>query len=60
MARLAYVHNFGEALAEEEERVAKWLAEEPEEPLPEDITEDEIKKREEEKAKRASEETEEV
>jgi len=54
------VHNFGEALAEEEERVAKWLAEEPEEPLPEDITEDEIKKREEEKAKRASEETEEV
>ena len=60
LTRLAYVHNFGEALAEEEERVAKWLAEEPEEPLPEDITEDEIKKREEEKAKRASEETEEV
>ena len=60
MNRLAYVHNFGEALAEEEERVAKWLAEEPEEPLPEDITEEEIKKRDEEKAKRAQEETEEV
>jgi len=57
--RLAYVHNFGEAL-EEEERVTKWLAEEPEEPLPEEITEEEIKKRDEEKTKRATEETEEV
>lgn len=47
-------------MAEEEERVAKWFAEEPEEPLPEEITEEEIKKRDEEKAKRAAEETEEV
>jgi len=59
LTRLAYVHNYGEAL-EEEERAAKWLAEEPEEPLPEEITEEEIKKRDEEKAKRAAEETEEV
>lgn len=53
------MHNFGEAL-EEEEKGAKWLAEEPEEPLPEEITEEEIKKRDEEKVKKAAEETEEV
>ena len=47
-------------MVEEEEKAAKWLAEEPVEPLPEDITEEEIKKRDEEKAKKAQEETEEV
>ena len=47
-------------MAEEEEKAAKWLAEEPIEPLPEEITEEEIKKRDEEKAKKAQEETEEV
>lgn len=59
MTRLAYVSNFGEGL-EEEEKAAKWLAEEPEEPLPEDLPEEEIKKREDEAAKRAAEETEET
>ena len=49
------MHNYGEHLVEEEEKSAKWLAEEPEEPLPEDITEEEIKKRDEEKAKKARE-----
>ena len=58
-SRVAYVHNFGEALAEEE-RGPAWLAEEPEEELPEEITEEEIKKREEDKAKKAIEESEEV
>ena len=48
------------AMASRNLAAAKWLAEEPEEPLPEDITEEEIKKREEEKAKKAQEETEEV
>ena len=60
LTRLAYVHNFGEDLAEEEEKVAAWLAEKPEEPLPEEITEEELKKREDENAKKATEETEEV
>ena len=58
MKRLAYVNNFGEGL-EEEEKNAKWLAEEPEEPLPEDLPEEEVKKREDEAAKKAAEETEE-
>lgn len=58
--RLAYIHNYGEHLVEEEEKQAKWLEEEPEEPIPEELTEDELKKREEEKAKKAVEETEEV
>ena len=53
LSRLAYVHNFGENLAEEEEKVAKWLAEEPEEAPPEEATEEELKKRDEEKTKRA-------
>jgi hypothetical protein len=44
---------------EPEQREAEWLAEQPEEPLPEDITEEEIAKREEEKAKIAEAETEE-
>ena len=60
LTRLAYVHNFGENLPEDADKVAIWLAEEPEEALPEDITEEEIKKRDEEKAKKAIEETEEV
>ena len=59
MARLAYVTNFGEGM-EEEEKTAKWLAEEPEEALPEDLTEEEVKKREDEAAKKAAEETEET
>lgn len=60
LARLAYVHNFGEHLVEEEEKQTKWLEEEPEEPIPEELTEEELKKRDEEKAKKAAEETEEV
>jgi len=60
LTRLAHVHNFGENLADEEERVARWLSEEPEEVYPEDITEEELKKREDEKHKRVLEETEEV
>lgn len=59
MTRLAYATHFGEGL-EEEEKAAKWLAEEPEEPLPEDLAEEEIKKREDEAAKKAAEETEET
>ena len=59
MTRLAYVTNFGEGL-EEEEKTARWLAEEPEEPVPEDLGEEEIKKREDEAAKKAAEETEET
>ena len=57
--RVAYVHNFGEQLTEEE-KVQAWLAEEPEDQPPEDITEEELKKREEDKAKKAVEETEEI
>lgn len=60
LTRLAYVHNFGENLPEDADKVAIWQGEEPEEELPEDITEEEIKKRDEEKAKKAQEETEEV
>lgn len=47
--RLAYVHNFGENLPEDADKIAIWMGEEPEEALPEDITEEEIKKRDEEK-----------
>ena len=58
--RLAYVHNFGEDLPEDADKVAIWQSEMPEPELPEDITEEEIKKRDEEKTKKAQEETEEV
>jgi len=57
MARVAYVHNYGEA---EEEKQQLWIAEEPEEQPPEDMTEEELKKRDEERAKKALEETEEI
>ena len=59
MTRLAYVTNFGEGI-EEEEKTSRWLAEEPEEPIPDDLPEEEIKKREDEAAKKATEETEET
>jgi hypothetical protein len=45
--------------AELEQREAEWLAEQPEEKLPDEITEEEIAKRDEEKAKVAEAETEE-
>jgi len=47
-------------LPEDADKVAIWHAEEPEEAVPEDTTEEELKKRDEEKAKKAIEETEEV
>ena len=59
VTRLAYVTNFGEGI-EEEEKTSRWLAEEPEEPIPDDLPEEEIKKREDEAAKKATEETEET
>ncbi len=60
LTRLAFVHNFAEAILDEEEKHAKWVEEEPEEIIPAEITQDELKKRNEEKAKKAAEETEEV
>ena len=60
LTRLAFVHNFGEHLAEEEEKNQAWIGEEAEEEAPEDATEEELKKREDEKVKKATEETEEV
>ena len=59
LTRLAYVHNFGEQFPEEE-REERWFAEEPIEADPEDMTEDEIKKRDDERAKKEQDESEEV
>jgi len=58
--RLAYVHNFGADLPTPEEREELWVAEEPEEAVPEELTEDELKKRDEERAKKAQEESDET
>jgi len=52
LGRVAYVHNYGETMTDEE-RQAAWLAEEAEEVIPEDTPEEEVKKREEEKVKKA-------
>ena len=59
LTRLAYVHNFGEQFPEEE-REERWFAEEPIEADPEDMTEDEIKKRDDERTKKEQDESEEV
>lgn len=57
---LAYVNNFAEEIESEEERQKLWLSEEPLHLPDGDATEEEIKKFEEEKAKRLAEEKEEV
>lgn len=59
VTRIAYAHNFMGESAEPEVREAEWLAEQPEEGVPEDITEEELQKKDEEKQKVAEAETEE-
>ena len=56
---MAYCINFGEGVADQEEKDKLWLAEEVLEVYPEDLPEEEIKKKDEEKLKKATEETEE-
>ena len=58
--RLAYINPETTAALPQEEKDRLWAAEEPEEPLPEGLTEEEVKKREDEAIKKASEETEET
>jgi len=49
--RIAYAHAFVGDCPEPEVREAEWQAEQPEEELPEDITDEELQKRDEEKQK---------
>ena len=58
--RVAYASNFAEEIESEEEKQKLWIAEEPIQQAPPGASEEEIKKFEEEKAKRIAEEKEEV
>jgi hypothetical protein len=60
VTRVAYVNNELTASLSVEERDKLWNAEEPEEALPEGLTEEELKKKEDEALKKANEETEET
>lgn len=60
MTRLAYINNDLTASLVLEDREKLWNQEEPEDALPEGITEEEINKRKEEGLKKANEETEET
>lgn len=57
--RVAYASTFGAEIADVTEREKAWRAEEPLEKYPDEITPEEVKKRDDEKAKKAAEETEE-
>jgi hypothetical protein len=57
--RIAYASGFGTEIVDPIEREKLWRAEEPLEKYPDEMPADEIKKREDEKAKKALEETEE-
>jgi|APSaa5957512535_1039671.scaffolds.fasta_scaffold196408_2 hypothetical protein len=59
MIRISYAHNYMGETAEPEQREAEWLGEQPEDTMPDEMTEDEIQKKEEEKQKIAEAETEE-
>lgn len=60
VVRLAYINNDLTATLSPEERERLWHQEEPEESYPEGISEEEIKKKEDEAQKKANEETEET
>lgn len=60
VTRLAYATNFAEEVESEEEKQKLWLAEEAIKEPPEGATEEEVKKWEEERAKKIAEEKEEV
>jgi hypothetical protein len=60
VTRLAYINNDLTASLVLEDREKLWNQEEPEDALPEGITEEEINKRKEEGLKKANEETEET
>ncbi|CAI2374842.1 unnamed protein product [Moneuplotes crassus] len=60
ISHLAYADNFGEELETEEEKQKLWISEEPIEQPSAELTEEEIKKWEEDKAKRITDEKEEV
>ena len=57
VSRISYVENFAEEVESEEEKQNLWLAEEPIETPPAEATEEEIKKWEEDQAKRIEDET---
>ena len=57
--RIAFAHTFGADIADPAEREKAWKAEEPIEKYPDDLPAEEIKKRDEEKLRKAQEETEE-
>ena len=56
ISHLAYVDSFAEEVESEEEKQKLWLSEEPIEQPPAEFTEEEVKKWEEDKAKRISDE----
>lgn len=60
ISRVAYVTNFAEEIESEEERNKLWLSEEPVARPPSGAGEEELKKLEEEKAKKIAEENQEV
>lgn len=60
VTRLAYVNNFAEDVESEEEKEKLWRSEEPIPEPPAEATEEEIKKWEEDRAKRIADEKEEV
>lgn len=60
VSRISYVENFAEDVESEEEKQKLWLAEEPVEKPPAEMTEEEAKKWHEEKAKRVEDEKQEV
>jgi electron transfer flavoprotein alpha subunit len=60
ISRVVYATNFAEEIESEEEKQKLWIAEEPIQQAPPGASEEEIKKFEEEKAKRIAEEKEEV
>lgn len=51
VTRVAYAHQYMGETAEPEQRETEWLAEQPEEEVPEDTPEEELQKKEEEKQK---------